>query len=192
GHRRRAHTVFGACGGSCCAARSGLVIALTLAELANATRGRRVAGDALAAAIEAKNSVRVDSRLVTPGDVFVCQRGESADGHDFAAAAVEAGAAVLIVERPLNLPVPQVQVEDAHEALQELARVVVARVRDAGSLRVVAITGSNGKTTTKNMVREILGRVGQTVAPEGSFNNYVGAPLSMLGVTDETRFLVVE
>src|SRR5690606_7811580 len=88
--------------------------------------------------------------------------------------------------------VPQVQVEDAHEALQELARVVVARVRDAGSLRVVAITGSNGKTTTKNMVREILGRVGQTVAPEGSFNNYVGAPLSMLGVTDETRFLVVE
>lgn len=168
------------------------MIALTLAELAQATGGVIVAGEPGASAVGATGAVRVDSRLVGVGDLFVCQRGKSTDGHNFAASAAEAGAAALIVERRLDLDVPQVQVADAHDALQELAREVVARVRGAGRLRVVGVTGSNGKTTTKNMLREILGRVGPTVAPQGSYNNRVGAPLSMLGVTEQTRFLVME
>lgn len=168
------------------------MIALTLAELAQATGGVIVAGEPGASAVGATGAVRVDSRLVGVGDLFVCQRGESTDGHNFAASAAEAGAAALIVERRLDLDVPQVQVADAHDALQELAREVVARVRGAGRLRVVGVTGSNGKTTTKNMLREILGRIGPTVAPQGSYNNRVGAPLSMLGVTEQTRFLVME
>lgn len=168
------------------------MIGLTVAEVAEATGGVVVSGEASARAVSAAGSVRVDSRLVREGDLFVCQRGQSTDGHEFARSAVESGAVALIVERRLDLGVPQVQVQDAHAALQELARFVVARVRASGELRVVGITGSNGKTTTKNMVRQILGRVGETVAPEGSFNNRVGAPLSMLGVTESTRFLVVE
>lgn len=172
------------------------MIALTLAQLAEATRGLLHAPAGVSADPAAEptitGSVRVDSRLVGEGDVFFCQRGEATDGHEFARAAVDAGAVALVVERELDIPVPQVLVSDAHEALTELARFVVATVRELGRLRVVGITGSNGKTTTKNMVRTILERVGPTVAPQGSFNNYVGAPLSMLGIDESTEFLVVE
>lgn len=167
------------------------MIALTLAELAAVTGGVVDSADA-DQVVGASGEVRVDSRLVGAGDVFVCQVGEATDGHLFAQDAVEAGAVALIVERALEVDAPQVIVADAHVALLDLARHVVARVRDGGSLRVVGITGSNGKTTTKNMVREILRRVGPTVAPQGSFNNRVGAPLSMLGIDSDTRFLVVE
>jgi UDP-N-acetylmuramoyl-tripeptide--D-alanyl-D-alanine ligase len=83
-------------------------------------------------------------------------------------------------------------VDDCVHALHALARAVVARVRAHGVLKVVGVTGSNGKTTTKNMLRSILEREGKTVAPQGSFNNDVGAPITILGVTDDTRYLVVE
>lgn len=88
--------------------------------------------------------------------------------------------------------VTQVVVANAVDALADLARDVVARVRESGSLRVVGITGSNGKTTTKNLLRRILEGEGETVAPKASFNNEVGAPLTMLRVTEGTRFLVSE
>ena len=81
---------------------------------------------------------------------------------------------------------------DAVTALADLARHVVGTVRDAGDLRIVGITGSNGKTTTKNMLARILEDEGETVAPRASFNNAVGAPLTMLRVTERTRFLVSE
>ncbi|MBX3093184.1 MAG: UDP-N-acetylmuramoyl-tripeptide--D-alanyl-D-alanine ligase [Cryobacterium sp.] len=172
------------------------MIALTLAQLAEAVRGTlhlpAGARDDARAELTVGGEVRVDSRLVAPGDVFFCQRGEATDGHEFARSAVDAGAVALVVERELDIPVAQVVVADAHDALTELARFVVARVRELDRLRVVGITGSNGKTTTKNMVRTILERVGQTVAPQGSFNNYVGAPLSMLGIDESTEFLVIE
>jgi UDP-N-acetylmuramoyl-tripeptide--D-alanyl-D-alanine ligase len=83
-------------------------------------------------------------------------------------------------------------VPDGVAALAALARTVVARVRALGRVKVVAITGSNGKTTTKNLLRAILTAEGPTVAPEGSFNNHVGAPVSMLRVDDATEYLVVE
>lgn len=170
------------------------MIAITVAELARATDAElRLAPSAeLTPDSVIDGSVVVDSRLATPGSIFIALRGETTDGHLFAETAVASGSAILIVERPLNLDVPQLVVEDGYRALASLARFAVARVRDAGLLQVVGITGSNGKTTTKNMVRAILETAGETVAPPGSFNNHVGAPLSMLDITETTRFLVVE
>ncbi|WP_207457825.1 UDP-N-acetylmuramoyl-tripeptide--D-alanyl-D-alanine ligase [Herbiconiux sp. SYSU D00978] len=166
------------------------MIALTLAELAEAVDGRLVRAADPATVVDGVSET--DSRLVVPGGIFFALRGEETDGHLFAEQAVEKGAALLIVERELDLDVPQIVVADGYTALAALARSVVQRVRDRGDLRVVGITGSNGKTTTKNMLRAILERQGPTVAPPGSFNNHVGAPISMLRITDETRYLVVE
>ncbi|TPX01075.1 UDP-N-acetylmuramoylalanyl-D-glutamate--2,6-diaminopimelate ligase, partial [Schumannella luteola] len=94
-----------------------------------------------------------DSRLVGPGSVFVALPGEVTDGHLFAPAAAEAGAALVICREDLGVPVPQLVVADGLDALAALAREVVARVHALGALRVVGITGSNGKTTTKNLLR---------------------------------------
>jgi UDP-N-acetylmuramoyl-tripeptide--D-alanyl-D-alanine ligase len=166
------------------------VIALTLAELASALGGRLLRATDSAAVI--RGDVHTDSRRVVPGSIFFALPGETTDGHLFAEAAVEAGADVLVVERELDLAVPQVLVAEGVTALASLARTVVASVRARGQLRVVAVTGSNGKTTTKNMLRAILEREGETVAPAGSFNNEVGAPFSMLGVTEQSKYLIVE
>ncbi len=164
------------------------MIELTLGEIADVTAGRLV-GDA--ATVVAGES-HTDSRKVVPGSIFFALPGEFTDGHLFAGMAVENGAVLLIVERELEVGIAQIVVRDGVEALAALAREVVARVRARGSLRVVAVTGSNGKTTTKNMLRAILETQGATVAPFGSFNNHVGAPISMLAVNYDTRFLVVE
>ena len=168
------------------------MIALPLAELAGILDGvlQLPVGGREDSRVD--GPVVVDSRLATPGSIFFAMPGEETDGHRFAAAAVAAGAVVVVAERPLTVAAPVILVPSSLAALAELARVVVARVRSAGTLRVVAVTGSNGKTTTKNMLRAILERVGTVVAPRGSFNNQVGAPLSMLEVGWETDFLVVE
>lgn len=169
------------------------MITLTLAEVAEATSGRLELADvAETPDTTVSGTVETDSREIEAGGVFVARRGEATDGHLFAPAAVENGAALLIVERPLEIPVAQVVVEDATEALGALATYVVRRVRDRGDLKVAAVTGSNGKTTTKNLLDAILSRVGATVAPRESFNNEVGAPLTMLKLTEDTRFLVLE
>jgi len=176
---------------------------LTLTEIAEALQGELVITDAAAAAgyspeTVVNGTVDTDSRLIGEGDVFVAKRGEFDDGHRFVTSAVEAGAALVVVEHPFaaqqgsTLPVPQVVVADSVLALGYFATDVVARVRASGDLRVVGITGSNGKTTTKNLLRAILERVGETVAPRDSFNNEVGAPLTMLKLTPTTRFLVAE
>lgn len=168
------------------------MLALTLAEIAAACDGVLVPSGAAGPDTIASGSAQTDSRLVTEGSVFFALRGETTDGHLFAGTAVRAGAALLIVERAVDEPVSQIVVADGVRALAALAREVVARVRAEGNLSVIGITGSNGKTTTKNLLRSVLGAVGPTVAPEGSFNNHVGAPLSMLGVDSETRYLIVE
>lgn len=167
------------------------MIDLTLAEIADATDGRLVAGAAQPDAI-VSGVADTDSRLITPGDIFVAKPGEETDGHLFADAAVANGAALLIVERELAVAVPQIVVENSVTALGSLATEVISRVRALGRLRIVGITGSNGKTTTKNLLAAVLERVGETVSPKASFNNEVGAPITMLRVTDETRFLVAE
>ncbi len=168
------------------------MIALTLAELAAAVDGVLELTAGATSTDLISGSAQTDSRLVGAGSIFFAMSGEVTDGHLFAASAMENGAAVLIVERPLPIPVPQVVVHDSLTALADLARVVVARVRMAGQLKVIGITGSNGKTTTKNMLRAVLATAGSTVASPGSFNNQVGAPLTMLGIDQNTRFLVIE
>lgn len=180
------------------------MIALTLAEIAAAIGGELVHG---APEQVVDGSVETDSRLVAAGSVFFALLGEETDGHRFVPNAVEAGAALVVTERAVELPVgaatAQVVVSDGYAALAALAHEVVARVRASSAdrtdeqgrpapLRVVGITGSNGKTSTKNMLRTILEQHGATVAPQGSFNNHVGAPVSMLRITHDTRFLVVE
>lgn len=168
------------------------MIALTLAEIAAAVGGDlRVAGEDSAETV-VDGIVDTDSRTMVPGSVFVAKPGAETDGHRFVGAAVEAGAAVAIVEHVVDVAVSQIVVPDAVKALGELAREVVARVRAGGGLRIVGITGSNGKTTTKNFLARILEDEGETVAPVKSFNNEVGAPVTMLRVTESTRFLVSE
>lgn len=165
------------------------MIALTLAEIADALGGQIVRGTADEVV---SGRVETDSRLVTPGSIFFALPGETTDGALFADAAVAAGAALVVAERPVDAAVAVIVVDDGVAALAALARLVVGRVRALGHLRVVAITGSNGKTTTKNLLRAVLAAEGPTVAPEGSFNNHVGAPISMLRIDEQTRFLVVE
>jgi UDP-N-acetylmuramoyl-tripeptide--D-alanyl-D-alanine ligase len=166
------------------------VISLNLAEIAQIVGGRLIAAVPDDTAVD--GSVQTDSRLVKPGSIFFALPGEVTDGALFADAAAQNGAALIIAERELELPVPVIVVSDGVAALAALASAVVARVRAAGSLKVVAITGSNGKTTTKNLLRAILEKQAPTIAPQGSFNNHVGAPISMLGIDYDTRFLVVE
>lgn len=184
------------------------MIALTLAEIATAVGGELIGGAQATDVAEpgdlvVEGSVETDSRLVRPGSVFFALPGEVTDGRRFVPAATEAGAALVITPERVDTTAPQIVVADGYAALAALAHEVVTRVRMASAdrvdaegrpapLRVVGITGSNGKTSTKNMLRTILEQHGETVAPQGSFNNHVGAPISMLRVTYDTRFLVVE
>jgi UDP-N-acetylmuramoyl-tripeptide--D-alanyl-D-alanine ligase len=169
------------------------MIALSLAEIADATRGTLLL-DGTAATPETVVSglSTTDSREVVPGTIFFAKPGEVTDGHLFAPQAVEAGAALLVVDHALDLPVPQLLVADTVVALGDLATEVIARVRALGTLKIVGVTGSNGKTTTKNLLRVILEQLGPTIAPRASFNNEVGAPVTMLEVTEETQYLVAE
>lgn len=169
------------------------MIALTLTELASAIGGELHLRGADTPDTVVRGTVDTDSRNIGHGDVFVAKPGETTDGHLFVSVAADAGAAAAVVERVVTeASVSQIVVPDVVTALADLARAVVARVRAHGDLRIVGITGSNGKTTTKNMLARILSDEGETVAPRASFNNEVGAPLTMLRVGDHTRFLVSE
>ncbi|HBR89013.1 MAG TPA: UDP-N-acetylmuramoylalanyl-D-glutamate--2,6-diaminopimelate ligase, partial [Microbacterium sp.] len=168
------------------------MIALTIAQLARIVSGRPVlvGSDTLGTVVS--GAVDTDSRNIGPGDVFVAKPGEATDGHLFVGGAADAGAALALVERHIDAPISQVVVDDVVDAIAALARHVVGAVRARGDLRIAGITGSNGKTTTKNLLARILQDEGDTVAPRASFNNEVGAPLTMLRVDDDTRFLVSE
>ncbi|WP_337026916.1 Mur ligase domain-containing protein, partial [Microbacterium sp. LB16] len=140
------------------------MIALTLAEITAAVGGDlRVAGEDTSETV-VDGIVDTDSRTMVPGAIFVAKPGADTDGHLFVGAAVEAGAVLAIVERVVDVPVSQIVVPDAVAALGLLAKDVVARVRARGDLRIVGITGSNGKTTTKNFLARILEDEGETVA----------------------------
>jgi len=168
------------------------MIALSLAEITAVLGGElRLAGtDTVDTLVD--GVVDTDSRTMTTGSIFVAKPGAETDGHRFVGAAVKAGAALAIVEHPVDEPVTQIVVDSAVAALADLAREVVARVRAGGNLQIVGITGSNGKTTTKNFLARILSDEGPTVAPINSYNNEVGAPVTMLRVTHDTRYLVSE
>lgn len=172
------------------------MIAFTAAEIADITNGRLDADPGLVPL-----SVVTDSREATPGSLYVAKPGEHADGHDFLPAAFEAGAVLAIVERRVTRPdgtlYPAVVVPDAVLAMGALAAEAVRRIRAiraaAGlELTVIGITGSAGKTTTKDLLAGILGAQGPTVAPQGSYNGEIGVPLTVFRADARTRYLVIE
>lgn len=130
----------------------------------------------------------IDSRQVHRGDLFAALSGERVDGHDFVQAAVDGGAAGVLVRRPLALEVPQVIVEDVRAALGRVSALNRALFRGP----VVAITGSAGKTTAKNMLAAILAQQGPTVATLGNLNNELGVPLTLARLAADTHFAVIE
>ncbi|WP_167142533.1 UDP-N-acetylmuramoyl-tripeptide--D-alanyl-D-alanine ligase [Canibacter zhoujuaniae] len=169
------------------------MIALTLQEIADAVSGNLKLAAGYSATSIVSGDAKTDSREVKPGEIYFARRGQVTDGHRFIGNAVEVGAALIIGEdQQDNLSVPQIIVDSADTALGSLAKYVVTKAKREHGLKVVAITGSNGKTTTKNLLAKMLGRLGNTVASEKSFNNEVGGPLTMLRVCQETEYLVVE
>jgi len=170
------------------------VIALTVAEVLTATGGlwypATESGGSLLepAAIAISGEVQIDSRSCAPGDIFIALSGDHVDGHDFAGAAHRAGAVAVLGSRPIP-GVPSVVVGDPLVALGSLASAVLSRLPD---LVIVGITGSSGKTTTKDLIGGLLSRWGPTVCPIGSYNNDLGVPLTVLQVDEATRYLVLE
>jgi UDP-N-acetylmuramoyl-tripeptide--D-alanyl-D-alanine ligase len=160
------------------------VIPLTLGDVASITGGRLV--DGARAGETVTGPVVVDSRLASPGALFVCIRGEHLDGHDFAGKARGLGASAALAARRVG--VPAVLVEDGQAALAALATEVLNRV----PCRVVGVTGSSGKTSTKDLLAAVFAASGPTVAPKDSYNNEYGLPLTALRVTTDTDTLVLE
>ncbi|WP_067128463.1 UDP-N-acetylmuramoyl-tripeptide--D-alanyl-D-alanine ligase [Microtetraspora malaysiensis] len=161
------------------------MIPLPLARVAEVTSGA-LTGMADARAV-IRGPVVIDSRAVEPGSLFVAIKGERADGHDFAARACADGAVAVLASRPVEAPA--VIVEDVQAALAALANAVASELPDT---TVVGVTGSSGKTTTKDLLARLAARMGPTVAPVGSYNNEIGHPLTVLRADEATRFLILE
>jgi UDP-N-acetylmuramoyl-tripeptide--D-alanyl-D-alanine ligase len=162
------------------------MIGLSLSEVAELTGGALTG----AAGARVTGKVTLDSRAVAPGDLFVAVVGERVDGHDFLGAAAAAGAVAALSTRADDA-LPTVVVDDPVLALGRLATGVHARLT-AGRLRTLGITGSSGKTSTKDLLGQVLATAGPTVSPPGSYNNDIGLPLTVLDADEETRFLVLE
>ncbi|MFD0314390.1 UDP-N-acetylmuramoyl-tripeptide--D-alanyl-D-alanine ligase [Streptomyces flavalbus] len=160
------------------------MIALSLAEIAAVVGGQT--HDIPDPSVRVTGPVVRDSREVEPGSLFVAFAGERVDGHDFARQVVEAGAVAVLATRPVD--VPAIVVDDVQTALGALAREVVRRL----GATLVALTGSAGKTSTKDLIAQVLRRKAPTVFTPGSLNNEIGLPLTALSATEETRFLVLE
>ena len=165
------------------------MIPTTLTELAEVTGGRIAGlGESEAGGLTITGAVVTDSREAEPGSLYVARIGEHADGHGFIAGAAQRGAVAALVTQDTG-PLPRVVVADEQAAFVALARHLVdARPQ----LNVVGITGSSGKTSTKDLLGQVLARDGETVAPVGSYNSEVGVPLTVCRITDSTRHLVVE
>jgi UDP-N-acetylmuramoyl-tripeptide--D-alanyl-D-alanine ligase len=158
-----------------------MAISFTLAQLAALGGGALHGDDARFARLTS------DSRQVAEGDLFVALHGERFDGHDYLAEVRERGACAALVSRYLQDPLPQVKVPDTLRGLQQLA----GAWREAFAGRLVALTGSNGKTTVKQMLHRALGEFGDTLATAGNLNNEIGVPLTLCRL-QEQEFAVVE
>ncbi len=161
------------------------MIPLPLAEIARIT-GARLDGGADPSAVVV-GPVVIDSRRAAPGGLFAAVEGERADGHDFAGAAIAAGAVAVLGTRPCGAAA--LIVGDVPTALARLAQEVLAR---RPQVTIAGITGSSGKTSTKDLTAQLVERLGPTVAPEGSYNNEFGFPLTVLRADERTRYMVLE
>ena len=188
------------------------MIDLTLAEIADIVGGELTDVSAEAAeSTRVTGTVEFDSRAVASGGLFLALPGARSDGHDFAAGAVAAGAVAVLAARPVGVPAivvpPQTAVADSaasvleHDAdgsgaavlgaLAKLAAAVATKLV-AGGLVVIGVTGSSGKTSTKDLLAAVLEPLGAVVAPPGSFNNELGHPWTVLRATTETDYLILE
>lgn len=188
------------------------MIDLTLAEIADIVGGDLVDVTAeQAAATRVTGTVEFDSRAITPGGLFLALPGARSDGHDFAAGAVAAGAVAVLAARPVGVPAivvtPAAAAVDSdsgvleHDTdgsgaavLQALAKLAAAVASElvAGGLRIIGVTGSSGKTSTKDLLAAVLEPLGAVVAPPGSFNNELGHPWTVLRATTDTDYLILE
>lgn len=165
------------------------MIPLSLAQVAEVTGGRLHGLDGhAAAALVIDGPVVTDSREAGPGGLYIARVGEQMDGHQFVASAAALGAVAAMTTRPVD-DLPCVVVDDIQDGLAALARAVVDR---HPALTVIGITGSSGKTSTKDLLASVLSSAAPTVAPVGSLNSEVGVPLTVFRVEPQTRFLVVE
>ena len=159
------------------------MIHLSLEQIAQACAGKLHGDDALIT-----GNVVTDSREVTTGGLYVARVGEHTDGHDFAGAAAAAGAVGCLGERPVP-ELPTVVVEDVQLAFAKLGR----RVADGiDGLEIVGITGSSGKTSTKDMLGAVLSSFAPTISPVGSLNSEIGVPLTVCRLDEESKYLVAE
>ena len=146
---------------------------MTVTELLAATKGK---------------SFSIDTRTLMPGDVYIALRGEAQDGHQFVAQAKERGASSAIVDHAVDVDIPQLIVENTEHALQQLAK----QHREQLHPKVIAVTGSCGKTTTRAFLQNVFAEAGVTHASVGSFNNHIGVPLTLLKLEPTHQFLVSE
>ena len=158
------------------------MISVTLSQLATILQAN-VSGGELTL-----DAVTSDTRKITPGCLFVALKGERFDAHDFAEQAKAAGAGALLVSRKLDIDLPQVVVKDTRLAFGELA----AWVRQQVPTRIVALTGSSGKTSVKEMTAAILSQCGNTLYTAGNLNNDIGVPMTLLRLTKEHEYAVIE
>ena len=167
---------------------------MTLAQMVQAVHGSAEHCDCDDLETVTATSVVTDSRQVVDGALFVAIAGEHVDGHDFVDAAARQGAAAALVEREIeSAPIAQIVVPDTVAALGALAKAnLEARKAIDEPFTIIGITGSVGKTTTKDLLHALLSTQGETVAPKGSFNNEIGLPLTALKVGERTRYLVAE
>ncbi|MGY4770276.1 UDP-N-acetylmuramoyl-tripeptide--D-alanyl-D-alanine ligase [Kribbella sp. CWNU-51] len=161
------------------------MIPVSCGEIADAVNGE-LAGVAPSDVVD--GAVVIDSRAAGPGGLFVALPGENVDGHDYVGTATAAGVTASLTTRPVEGS-PCIVVADPQAALGALARLVVSRLPD---LTVIALTGSSGKTSTKDLIGQLIRSHGETVVPEGSFNNEIGHPLTALQATERTKYLVAE
>ena len=167
---------------------------MTLAQMVQAVHGSAEHCDCDDLETVTATSVVTDSRQVVDGALFVAIAGEHVDGHDFVDAAARQGAVAALVEREIeSAPIAQIVVPDTVAALGALAKAnLEARKAIDEPFTIIGITGSVGKTTTKDLLHALLSTQGETVAPKGSFNNEIGLPLTALKVGERTRYLVAE
>jgi len=159
-----------------------MIAALHLRDIAQQCDGTLVGTDALI------GRINTDSRAIKPGDVFVALKGERFDGHDFIADVASAGAAAVVVSTKQNVDIPQIVVDDTLRALGCIARM--NRRNFHGKL--VALTGSAGKTTTKDMIASVLSQAGSVLSTSGNLNNEIGVPQTLLSIQSSHQFAVIE
>ncbi|MEP7193117.1 MAG: UDP-N-acetylmuramoyl-tripeptide--D-alanyl-D-alanine ligase [Actinomycetota bacterium] len=168
------------------------MIAVSLSEIALITGGQVFealdAGDSTGADPLVDGPVVTDSREAAPGSLYIARIGEDLDGHDFVAAACSRGAVAALTSRPVS-DLPSVVVQDVQAAFVSLARALAGRNSE---VVVIGITGSSGKTSTKDLLSSVLQRHGETVANVGSLNSEVGVPLTVCRITATTAYLVLE